>query len=193
MKQKWIVLLILAFIWVIFSIIYTVNYITVPSGSTYLFESIKFLFLSISAFGVLFSTLLSSFNSLESTSNIKDRIEFEKTENSFSYIFRWDSDILKEARDETRRIKKIEKDVSQNQLLEDISGNESLERSVITMFNYFEGIYLSIRENRVNAPLLKEAFKDAYIGIYERFKEWINQRSDLTQRTNLKKLYDDWR
>lgn len=193
MKLKWIILAILFLVWVLFTIFYAICYVVVPEKSTYNFEVIKFVFLSITAFGVLFSTLLSSFNSLESTSNIKDRIAFDKTENSFSYMRLWDSDSLKEARDETRKIKKIEKDVSQNQLLKEISERESLERSVITMFNFFEEIFLSIKAKRVNENILKEAFANAYIGIYERFKEWITKNIAEEQRTSLENLYNVWK
>jgi hypothetical protein len=193
MKLKWSILGILAFIQIIFTLFYASNYIVVPSTSTYIYEVTKFIFLSIAAFGVLFSTLLSSFNSLESTLNIKARIDFDKTENSFAYMLRWDSDSLKEARDETRRIKKIEKDISQNALLKHISDKESLERSVITMFNFFEEIYLSVKAKRVNETILKEAFANVYTGIYERFKEWIAKNTADEQKKNLENLYETWK
>lgn len=192
MNCKWSAIAILSILYVICIIVYVINYIVVPDTSTYKYEAIKFIFLSISAFGVLFSALLSSFNSLEASLNIQDKIEFDKTENSFAYMLRWDSPSLKEARDETRRIKKIKDDISTNDLLKRISEDESLERSVITMFNFFEEIYLSIRTCRVNDNLLKEVFADLYKNIHERFKEWINQNIVGPQKSNLDNLYEIW-
>jgi len=192
MNSKWYFFVVFTILWLVGTTVYSFNYIVVPDGSTYRFECVKFIFLSISAFGVLFSTVLSSYNSLESTSNIKDKIAFDKTENSFAYMLRWDSDSLKEARDETRRIKKNVDEVSPRDLLANISGEESLERSVITMFNFFEEIHLSIQEKRVNEKILKQAFAGVYIDIYWRFKGWIDANITGEQKKNLEGLNTLW-
>ena len=120
MKIKWVVLVALTLLCIALPTIYIKYFLVVPSDSTRGAAVTTFIFLSITAWGVLSSFLLSSFNSLEATLNIKDRIKFDMTENSFNYMTRWDSPSLKEARDETRRIKKIKDDVSSNQLLKEI-------------------------------------------------------------------------
>ena len=143
LEKKWGILIALTILWIIFTIVYAACFIAVPQNSTKTFEVVKFTFLSISAFGILFSVLLSSFNSLEASQNVQDRIEFDRIENSFDFMHRWDSPSLKEARDYTRRIKKEKDKLSSEELCKRIEGpysdesetekQESLKRSIITM------------------------------------------------------------
>ena len=192
-KRKWLVLEILAILWLIGTGIYAWQFITVPEGSSHGFEATKFVFTSISAFGVLFSVLLTSFNSLEASLNVQDRIAFDRIENSFEYMRRWDSSALRDARDETRRIRKQQDRLSPDDIISRINSNDDLERSVITMFNFFEEIELSIQKDRVDKPSLQKAFGSLYVPIHDRFKTWIKTGSDSSQRQNLESLRDRWR
>ena len=65
MKSKWPTIIVLTISWLLFTIIFSITGIKVPEDSTKCMEVIKFLALSISAYGVLFSTVITSFNSLE--------------------------------------------------------------------------------------------------------------------------------
>jgi hypothetical protein len=191
-KNKWSILGFLSGIWVIFTIAYAFWFITVPLNSSKTFETIKFVFLSISAFGVLFSVLLSSFNSLEATSNIQDRINFDRTGNAFRFFERWDSSSLKDARDMTRAVGKEAKDLSPTEIISRVSNNDDLERSVITMFNFFEEINFAIEEKHVNAKLVEKAFAKSYGNIYKRFESWVEQNIDETQKKHLMDLKRKW-
>ncbi len=135
-------------------------------------ESLRFIVISLGGYGVISSTLLNIWNALEASKNITDKILFDKNENSFKYFERWDNQSLKEARDLTREIKKAKSAMSDDDLLKKIQGCESTERSVITMFNFWEEIYKSIVTNRVNSEILKEAFSGVYCDMYLRFKVW---------------------
>lgn len=201
-RSKWIILIILTVLWVTMTIIYSIFFLSIPANESKPYEIAKFIALSISAFGVLFSTLLSSFNSLESSQNNVERIEFDRSENSFAYIEKWDSSSLKDARDMTRKIKKEQNKLSPEELCkriegpfetqEEIKDQENLKRSVITMFNFFEGIYLAIEKNRVDASVLSRAFGSTYCNIFERFKPWIEKYGHKMQVESLKKLYTMW-
>jgi len=202
LEKKWLILIVLIILWTIFTIVYVICFITVPQNSTKTFEVVKFIFLSISAFGIIFSVLLSSYNSLEASKNVQDRIEFDRIENSFEFMHRWDSPSLKEARDYTRKIKKEKDKFSPEELLKRIEGpykeeneiekQESLKRSIITMFNYFEEIKLSIDHNRVHGEVLKKALREVYLDIFERFQPWLKKRNLESQLKLLEELRNKW-
>jgi hypothetical protein len=206
-ENKNTILSILFIVWLTFTVVYAWNFVVVPNGSTRTFETTKFIFLSISAFGVLFSALLSSFNSLETSLNNQDKINFDRIENTFKYMERWDTPSLKQARDLTRIIKMIRHQIAPEELVNRIEGTgketdqektkvEDLKRSVITMFNFFEEIELSIRATRVNERMLEQAFKEIYIDVYDRFYPWIDSPRNIhigpTMKNDLARLRDRW-
>jgi hypothetical protein len=196
--RKWSILGSLFVTWAVFTAVYAAWFVVVPQGATAAFEITKFVFLSISAFGVLFSTLLTSFNSLEASQSLQDRINFDRTENAFEYLRRWDSQSLKEARDWTRKVGRDHSKRSPDKLCGLIEGDEDLQRSVITMVNFFEEIELSVQAGRVNADILKQGLACAYIGysgcigIYDRFRPWVDKYSDSSQQAYLRDLYKRW-
>jgi hypothetical protein len=146
----------------------------VPADSSLAYETTKVVFLSISAVGVLFSALLRLYNSLEASINNQNKMKFDLTENSFKYMERWDSVLLKDARDLLREeITEISATLSENALVDRIKGTgkedasgkakqENLLRSVITMFNFFEEMELSLQASRVNEEFIKRFCKDVY-------------------------------
>lgn len=191
-KRKWHVLLVLGTLWLLFTISYAVFFVQQTDTTTRSYETIKFAFLSISAFGVLFSALLSSFNSLEATQNLIDRTEFDRIENSFYYMRTWESSILREARDKAREVDKQVSNLSAAQLLGNIYADPALERSVITMFNFFEEIHLSRNAGRVNDMYLRQSFKDIYIRVCKIFTPWMESDVEGTMRSNLDQLRQEW-
>jgi len=191
-KKKWVILVVLFGIWLVFTVVYSWFFVTTPEGSTKAFETTKFVLLSISAFGVLFSTLLSSFNSLEATNNIQARINFDKTQNSIAYFERFDSPSLKEARDTTRAVAKEEHKLSPQDIIDKVNGDEDLERSVITMFNFFEEIYFAIEWEHVDAQILKQGFAVAYLKIHKRFESWTSKNHDESIKKHLNDLKKMW-
>ena len=189
---KWRILVGLAIVWLVLTVVYAIWYVNVPAESNRTFETVRFLTLSISGFGVLFTALLASFNSLEASANVASRMAFDKTENSFEYIRRWDSEVLREARDWTRRIKAERTRLSDEDLIEKINSDEGLLRSVITMFNFFEEMELAMQAERVQDSYLRRAFSVIYPDIHERFRTWIDSDVDDSQKGHLLVLYQRW-
>ena len=187
-QRKWAILGTLAVCWVFVTAVYSIWFVFVPADSSRLFETVKFLALSVSAFGVLFSALLTSFNSLEASANVSERIAFDRMENSFEFVRRWESPVLKEARDWTRKIRKEQQSLSPDALRTKIRSDEGLERSVITMFNFFEEMELSIQHSRVEPKLLKRTFGTTYCSVHGRFSPWIETDMDAIQRGLLQDL-----
>ena len=204
LKTKWTLLIVGAVVWLAFTTFYaSFGIAAVPQGSTFLMEQTKFVCISISAFGVLFSALLTSYNSIEATLNTLDGLGLQRqlqdeahartaTENSFKFLERWDAPSLRDARDVPRAIQKIEDQLSQKQLLDKIEAETATERSVITMFNYFEEIHLSMVNNRVNEVVLRDALGAAYVSLYQRFKSWIEKHVSAQHQVNLLELFRRW-
>lgn len=192
-EMKYIIFLFITICWILGTIGLTFN-IEVPQGSSKNLELVKLIFLSIGAYGVITAIYFSVQNSLEGTQNIKARIDFDKTQNSMRFIERFDEPSLKESRDFTRRILKIANTIADMKLLEDIKADEKLERSVITNFNFWEGMYFAILHGYVNENLLKSAFKDNYTLMYKTFEIWIEaQKNDYPEFVeNLRMLYNRW-
>lgn len=200
-KRKWIVLGLITLLWAVLTIVWSYAFVIVPPGSTRGYETTRFIFLSISAFGVLFSSLLASLNAVEATLNLQDRLLFDRVENSFRYIERWESLVLKEARDYTRGLQAEQVSISPTELCRRIEGpaqieereeQRKLQRSVISMFNYFEEIELAIEAGRVEGNLLERTFKDTYLGIYDSFRPWIANYLENEQQVILSALQKRW-
>lgn len=200
-KRKWMLLGLITLLWAVLTIVWSYAFVIVPPGSTRGYETTRFVFLSISAFGVLFSSLLASLNAVEATVNLQDRLQFDRVENSFRYIERWESQVLKEARDYTRVLKAEQDSISPTELCRRIEGpvhieereeQRKLQRSVISMFNYFEEIELAIEAGRVEGNLLGRTFKDTYLGIYDSFRPWIANYLQNEQQVILSALQKRW-
>ena len=190
--KKWTVIVGLGIVWMIGTILYC-KYIIPdnPKDSTWAIESGKFTLLALSGYGILFTVLLSSFNSLEATQNMLYKIKWDKTENSFGFMERWDSPSIKQARDISRTIRSEHESISIEELIHRVDSEPDLKRSVITMLNFFEEMYLSILADRVDENWLKVAFLDVYKEVYAIFGAWI-QRQEDTQKKNLQYLNSRW-
>lgn len=167
------------FVLILFVIWCLATWALLDSKST--LETIRFIVISLGGYGVISATFLNIWNAWDASKNITDKIQFDKTENSFRYFERWDNQSLKDARDLTRQIKKSKSTLSDDELLKKIQECEATERSVITMFNFWEEIHKSIVSNRVNSEMLKDAFGDIYCDMYSRFKVW---REDIKKNDN---------
>jgi hypothetical protein len=191
-ERKWIIFGVITFGWILGTIGLGLT-IEIPQNSVRTFEIVKLIFLSFGSYGVVTATYFSAFNTLVSSQNIQEKTNFDRTQNSFRFIERWDEPSLKEARDLTREITKARSSMSDDELKKRILNDPILERSVITAFNFWEGIWISQKHNRINEDLLKNAFAHTYINMYDNFGPWINNTRNSIMKTNLKDLYECWR
>lgn len=183
MNKNWIWIVVISIIWVLSAI-----------GIYYIKKDFGLLFLAVNAFAVVVATSINIVNSLRNAQIREKEIEFHKIEHSFEFLERWDSPLLKEARDFTRNIRKERAKLSDDVLIEKINGEPALERSVITVFNYWQDMYLSIIYNRANEEILRRTLSDVYISMYDRFKPWLKEMSqrDPKGAEDHKNLYDRW-
>jgi len=160
-------------------------------------ENIKIILLSLGGFGVVSATLLNIWNSWDASSNVLSQIKFAQIDNSFKYLERWESEPLKSARNLTRKIKKEKLRTTDEELLKHITEDEELERSVITMFNFWESMYYAIEKKRVDEDILREAFSDTYCDIRDRFGVWLKdieeKQINIKGLKALNNLYKKWK
>ena len=190
MKLKWTLLIVITIFWVLGGIGLILQiYPTLPE-ETKVIEIMKSAFLVLGGLGVVLPTYLNIWQSLESSQVLEEKIQFDRMENSFRILENWDDPSLLEARRFTRRIKDTRTSLSDNQLIEEIDKNETLKESVIMVFNYWEGVRISIWGNRVNEPILFDSIGEIYLDMFERFKPWIRQ--DELRLRHFSELYKRW-
>ncbi len=137
-------------------------------------ELFKLVLSSIGGFGIVSATILNVWNALDTSKNNLKQMEFQKIENSIKYLERWDSDILLKARDYTRNVSKRRANITDIQLLNEIKNDKfDYEKYVILIFNFWEEIYLSIENNRVDEEILKRGFREIYLTQYSDFEVWL--------------------
>ena len=193
-RHEWVVSIgIVAFL-LLALILYISVWMEVPGDSPYCTELVKTISIGIAVIGTIFSSLLSTFNTLATARKNSESLEFYRLDNAFKYMERFDTDSIKQARNLTRELKEARKEggLSLEEICLRCDGDDGLKRSVITMFNYFEEIYLSITSNRASEEVLKNAMRFLYRDIYERFQGWTDAYFDEKQKAHLKALYDRW-
>jgi hypothetical protein len=146
-------------------------------------ETIKIFFVILGGYGVLISIIHQSETIIMNNKQIEDKIQFDKIENSFNLLKDWDNPSLLEARKYTRKIKELRPSISDNTLLDEIKKNEDLNHSLIMTFNFWEQVYLSIKNDRVESNILKTSFKDTYIDMYDRFKVHLDLNDNSTTQS----------
>jgi hypothetical protein len=202
MKLKWPILIAIIVLWICGTVglLLHINFAstptpsgaaipTVPSG---LIESVKIVLLMLGGLGVVLPTYLNVWQSLENNKMLEEKLRFDKVENSYKLIERWDTSNLFEARRFTRELKAAEKDLSPNQLIEKVEGNPKLKESVILVFNYWDGVRVSIKEQRVDAEVLRKVCRTAFCDMYKRFSPWI-ETQEQSYQNDLKELHDMWK
>lgn len=155
---------------------------TDPTKASPLLETIKIVFIMLGGLGVILPTYLNVWQSMETAELIQDQIKRNKVENTYKMIEKWDDTALLEARKFTRDLKEKHKTLSPDQLKEKINSDADLKRSVILVFNFFEGMRVSINNDRVDAKQLGETLGGVFHDIYDRFKPWIRDQEKEYQQ-----------
>ncbi|HEY6976658.1 MAG TPA: hypothetical protein VH396_10240 [Chitinophagaceae bacterium] len=111
METKWKIFIAIIFFWVAMGagLILTINLTT--SQADKLLESVKTAFLILGGLGVVLPTYLNAWHAVEGEETLKEKLEFDRVENSFRIIEQWDDSHLKEARELTRDILKNKKKI----------------------------------------------------------------------------------
>lgn len=191
MSKKWIIFISIIVLWIIGGIGLLIQVYQNTLEAERLLEVIKIAFLIIGGLGIVLPTYLNVWQSLENNKVVEERLKYDKLENSFQILEKWDDTALLTARRFTREIKDHRNDITNNELLKRINEEKGLKESVIMVFNYFEKIRISIESKRVDEVTIKEALHPVFIDMYERFKPWIDMESNI--KDDVKKLYDRWK
>ena len=192
MKNKWTILTAIIILWVLggaFLMIY-INLTTNQENKA--IELTKIAFAVFGGLGVILPTYINIIQSLENRNIIKVKLEYDKVENAYEILKEWDSGELLKARELTRQINKNKSKLSSEQLIEKINTDHALEHSILTIFNYWERIRMSIEYKRVNPDIIKEALQEVYITMYQILKPWIDIQNAFV-KADLEKLYHLWK
>lgn len=191
MKKKWIIFIAIMVLWLFGGIGLIMSLASELTEDQKIIEITKIAFLLLGGLGVILPTYLNIWQSLESSELIQAKLDFDKMENTFRILEKWDDPSLLEARKFTRRIKEKKDSISNKELLKEIQANETLKQSVIMVFNYWEGIRVSIEGNRINEAVLQDSISGIFNDMYERFKPWMDkQPSDMQE--DFRELYQRW-
>lgn len=191
MKIKWKIFIGIIILWIIGGIGILIHLYQIPNNPDKFLDLVKTSFLILGGLGVILPTYLNIWQSLESSIIIGERIEFDKLENAFRLIEKWDDNSLLKARQFTREIKELRDDISNKKLIKRVNSDPELKQSVIMVFNYWEQVRVSIERGRVNESLIKDVLDCVFIDMYERFKPWIDTNDGYKE--DIKKLYDRWK
>lgn len=153
------------------------------------------LFLSVNAFAVLVAAYMSVITAWRTSQMRQDQIRFDRIENAFAFIDKWDSPLYSEARDAIREMSKNPTGHAQDDVREKVLQDASLERSVIAILNFFGEIELSLKFDRANEDLLFDTFWEPYKIVYpmlETYREKDLKRQYREWLHSLDSLYDRW-
>lgn len=149
----------------------------------------------IAAWGAIASSVISTWNSLDSVKKEEATIDFKKIENSFYFVAKWETPLLKGARRYTRTIRDEREKISDEALVNKIKSDQDLRESLICTFNFWEELYVSIEYKRVVEPILKEAFSEIFCDMYTRFRPWRDSEMKIHNNNgykNINLLYEHW-
>jgi hypothetical protein len=182
LMPKWLLLIVIVVLWISGSIgliIHIRQSIAQPDQSL---EIIKTALLLLGGLGVVLPTYLNVWQSIENNQNVQEKIQFDKIENTFRIIEKWDDPALLAARGFARAIGKNIDNMGGAELLQKINSEPGLEESIILIFNYWENVRVSIKANRINEKMLQESVSAMFDQLYDTFKPWVKSRSPQSQK-----------
>jgi hypothetical protein len=193
MSLKWKLLIAIVILWILGAIGLSIHVIHCPppSGSSQLIETIKIVLMLLGGLGVVLPTYLNVWQSIESNEVIQQRIDFDKINNSFDLLQKWDDPSLLTARRFSREIRDQRSKISDEELIKKIDTDDELKQSLILILDYFELIRISIINNRINEKTIKDSLGEVYIEIFKRFEAWIST-TPKENYDDLKFLYTKW-
>ncbi len=144
-------------------------------------EASKLIFIALGGLGIILPTYLNVWQSLETAAHIQDQVRRNIIENTFSLIQKWDDSALLEARNFTRLLKEQHCTLSSDQLKQKINDDVNLKRSAILVFNFFDGMRVSIQHDRIDLQIIGRSLGGVFHDMYERFRPWIREQEQEFQ------------
>ncbi len=183
-NSKWTILFIFIFLYLIGigGAAWHTYEATDPSKAVPTVESLKIIFIMLGGLGVILPTYLNVWQSLETARLLEDQTKRNIIENTFRLLEKWDDTSLFEARKFTRELKDNQNNLSPDQLKQWIKDKPELRQSVIILFNCFDLIRISIEQDRIDEGIIKDAIGEVFLDMYGRFKPWIKEQSQSSQK-----------
>jgi len=184
---------IISFLWLALGLFASISAYKSAVAGNEIVETIKMALLMLGGLGVVIAIVYQAESLVENSKQINSKINFDKVENSFQLLKDWDNPSLLEARKFTRNIKKKREQISNEELLAEIENTNELEHSLVMTFNFWEQVYLSISNERVEKIVVQKAFSSVYCDMYKRFEVWIEKSCSTDTKLALKSLHEMWK
>lgn len=180
--------------WLLLAVIIIVGLIT-AIGFYKQTDDLKVLFLALNSLALLTAVYISIVNTVKASEFKSKDLTFMKIENSFDFYDKWDSELLKNARDVAREINKTRGNLSDAQIVSKINSDTELERSIITIFNFWQSMYMSIKSERVDEDILKRGFLEIYPEVWEVYRPYLDdtQGTSPMMYKDLAGFYNLWK
>ncbi|MEM8641459.1 MAG: hypothetical protein AAGG51_21980 [Cyanobacteria bacterium P01_G01_bin.54] len=176
-KNSWLVIIIIALLWSIGAVgLYAYN------------QDIQSLFLSINCFAVIIATTINLISTVRGQAT-------KRLENTFNFIKRWDDSLMTQARMYTRELLEQSTAKADDEIMADLNNDKELKRSVVSVFNFFQAMYMSIDSGVVNEDILKRGFSSSYCRYFDAFRVWresCTKYEDIAGYKDLHALYHRW-
>ena len=183
--QIWILVL-----WIILTLVTCYTTYAIAIDNKKILDTINIFLLMLGGYGVVFSIIHNSESIRSNNQELKEKMEYDKIENTFMLLQDWDNPHLFKARKFTRTIGDERSDISDTDLISRITSDPKLRQSVILVFNYFENVRFSIKHKRVDIHMLKSSLGTTIIDIINRFQPYAvtlseEHRSDMEELKEL--------
>jgi uncharacterized membrane protein len=178
LKSKWFWLGTIILLWLIggFELVCEVYGAALPGEKAQV--AIRTAFLILGGLGVVLPTYLNVWQSLEAGKQISDKIRFDKIENTYRLIEKFDDPSAIAARFLCREVQDQKLHLSDADLIKRIKDDDKLRDSVTQVFNYWENVRISIKYDRVNMQMLRDSLAPPFNRQFDTFKPWIDIRGE---------------
>ena len=125
----------------------------------------------------------------------QQNVDYLKKDNALRLLERWDNRGLVEARRFIRDLSTRRTSLSDEELLEEIEGNqgeEAIRESLVYVFNFWKSVQWAIASESTDEEILREAYRSIYISMYHRFEVWLDVQPP-GYKEDLAKLYNRWK
>ena len=176
-RNSWLVIFSITFLWIISAI-----------GLYAYSKDVQTLFLSINCFAVVIATTINLISTLQNQHT-------RKVDKTYKFAKMWDATLMTEARTYTRQILDQSKKKTDEDILADLRNDTELRKSVVSVFNFFQTMYMSIQSRSVNEDVLKRGFSSPYIRFFNTFRVWREEhikKVDPNGYQDLHSLYNRW-
>lgn len=194
LKSKWFWLFVIIISWAFGGVgLCWQAYLVAPVDQATL-ETIKTAFLVLGGLGVILPTYFNVWQSIENNTVLREQVAWNKKENSFHMIEKWDHEQFVKARKYGRELAENSKKIALDTIMAKVAADADLRQSMICVVNYLDEIRISILANRIDENLVRYSLESSFFYTFQTFQTWLQKESKLQPGfyEDAHKLYIRW-